>query len=139
MVRFVKVQLKRSETTKMQCEVAAWELPVFLAANGEENCRVLSERFVPRDPPEAGFEYDRLSQRYRAAQAKDGGPSEGQPFVTLVYGPGSMGVERLAAEIRKAQVEMPDPLDGLEIDPLNEGPSFGELVRGAEGPVALDV
>lgn len=97
---YARVFLDRSETTKLIVSIPPWEVPVFAAVNGEEACRVLPEKvLVERDLPDADTEYDRLALRYKEDR------DSGQPFVALVYGPRSVGVPKLAAEIAKCATD----------------------------------
>lgn len=123
MIRYVTVVVKLTETSKRHLEVVAWEVPVLMAVH-EGKCRVVdgSEKLIARDPPDAGYEFDRLERRYKAPRNADGAVTE-VPFVALIYGHGSVGIGKLADAIREHVVTS-------EIDPLS--------LDGAEDAVPTD-
>lgn len=135
MFKYSRVQLDRSETTKLMVDVAPWEVAVLAAVNGGDRVFVVGETPVRKQLPNAGLEYDRLAAKYKS----DG---SGREYVSLVYGEGERGVKALADEIAKAgavakvaPVQTPeydagdDPLRGLYED---SAVIEGEVVELAE-------
>jgi hypothetical protein len=129
MLKYLNVEVGRSETTVFHEVIAPWELPVLAAVNGEDVTKVVGSTEVRRPLPDPGFEYDRMATKY--GTDKEGG---GQEFVALVYGLGAIGVERIAAEIRKhlpaaapAPAASVDPLDGL-FDDISETANEAEAI-----------
>jgi hypothetical protein len=122
MFKYSRVQLDRSETTKLVVDVVPWEVAMLAAVNGGDRVSVIGETPTRKSLPNAGLEYDRLAAKYKAD------PS-GREYVSLVYGEGERGVKALADEIAKAgsvakvaPVRTPeydagdDPLKGLYED-----------------------
>jgi hypothetical protein len=144
MIRYVTVRVKMSETSKRNLEVVAWEVPVLMAVH-EGKCKVLDgEKLVARDPPEVGYEFDRLARRYKEPRTEDGAV-QSTPYVALIYGTGSIGVGRLAEAIRAHTVT--DMVDPLSLDPsqddgvqdLQHQTSFAVMSGLAEEATPVDV
>lgn len=98
-MRYARVFLDRSESIKLEIEVAAWEVPVLAAVNGEEACQVLGYLDTDAETPDAAVEYDRLATKYKDNVAN------GTPWVVLVYGPGQRGVAALRKEMESTVAE----------------------------------
>jgi hypothetical protein len=132
-LRYITVRVKMTETSKRNVECYGWEVPVLMAAH-EGKCKVVEgrERLIDREPPDAGYEFDRLERKYKAPRNADGGLTE-TPFVGLIYGAGSLGVGRLADAIRQHTVT--DLVDPLSLDPGTEVPVDGGASLGV-GSVA---
>lgn len=140
MLRYVTVRVKLTETSKRNCEVYAWEVPVLMAAH-EGKCKVVEgkERLIDRDPPDAGFEFDRLERKYKAPRNADGGMTE-TPFVALIYGTASRGLDALAEAIDQHTVtDLVDPLsmDGAEDAPLEAAPLGVGTVAEEATPISV--
>lgn len=140
MPKYVLLSVNRSEVSVLRVAVAPWEVPVLVAVNGDDRCIVEGETPARRDYeyPDARSEYERLETKYGIDN------TSGQSFVGMVYGVGSLGIERLAKEIEKASdadsavalaAEM-GPAGDAEVDPTAElfadAPSMAEGVRAIE-------
>jgi len=97
-MKYVSVQLIRSETESVQRDMPPWEVAVLQMVHGPEKVKVVGEKDVPdQDYPDAYQEFDRLSQRYGADTKSD------VYFVAAVYGQPPFGVTKLAEEIERAK------------------------------------
>jgi hypothetical protein len=108
-IKAVQVKVRRSEVIEPVAIFAAWELPILEAMHLE--VAVLQELTLPRDPPDALAEYQRLETRYGRTTNEDG--TRGLPFVAAVYGQFNVGQSRLADAIKAATVEAPTGAEDL--------------------------
>lgn len=88
-------------------ELPEWEIPVIEEVFGDGNILRVRSVDLPKQAPDASAEFDRLAQVYGG----NGNPRV--PFVEQVYGPGTLGKQRLAEQIEKATLE-----EAPEADPL---------------------
>lgn len=99
-VLYYQVLLEKNEHCSTPVWVYPWELPVFSAAHRHSGITELGKRtFNKRFAPNAQTEYDRLAQRYKGPEGQD------MPYVTTVYGPGSLGVKKLHEAMVEAAKE----------------------------------
>lgn len=142
-MRYVKVFLDRDETTKMDVDMPAWEALVFAAVNGHEHCKPMHYFSVDREMPSAQEEYDRLRAKYR-----DNSEASGQSWVSLVYGPGAVGIaklEKVMAEHARiegsgetdADVVVEPPTDDAEAE-LMADLGIGGTSDTADGDAAIE-
>jgi hypothetical protein len=128
---YTNLEVQKSEVSVITVAIAPWEVPVFEAVNGEDRCKVTGKTEVRRELPDANDEYTRLDLKYKAN-------GDGQSYVGMVYGIGSIGVERLAKEIDNARVvETASPAGDVgDDDPTAE--LFRDAPVMAEGARAIE-
>src|SRR4249920_948950 len=98
MVRYDVIRVNRSEVHSAPVSVAPWETPVLTIVNGEDRCFPMGTVDTENDYPDAQSEYDRLEIKYRSDN------ESGHSYVGMVYGMGSIGVQRLRKAIEDARL-----------------------------------
>ena len=110
-IRYVRLNIRRSELHTVEVAVPAWEVPIIEAMHGkpdegETAVTVLGDTLIEKKPPRPADEYTRLANRYKDAKNDDG--SKSLPYVSAVYGQFGVGQGALASAIRAATVELSD-------------------------------
>jgi hypothetical protein len=103
MIRCHRVEIRKDEHTTLPTAVPAWELPILQVVHGPDNVKVVGEKLIDRQPPEAHDEFVRLTNRYGRSEQEDG--TKGPPFTHIVWG--QLGQQKLAEAIQSAITEAP--------------------------------
>ena len=94
-MRYVIVQLTRSEASERVSEFRPWEVPILKLIHGEPYVNVVGEIDYPKVPyPDPYAEYERLDSRYKHGEESEVG------YTRQVYG---IGPVQLAKAISEAQ------------------------------------
>ncbi len=124
MFKYVRVQIRKSETTSVTKEVPPWEVAVLAAVNGGDCVVELGETPVDRALPDPSAEYDRLALKYKVDTAT------GVAYVAAVYGAGRRGVVQLAQEIERARAAAESPAVRTEQYDAGDDPLAGLFDEG---------
>ncbi len=100
MIRCARVELRKHECSTLSGAYPAWELPILQAVHGPDNVKVVGEKLIARDPPDAHDEFTRLTNRYGRSRDENGNYST--HFCHMVYG--QLGGDRKLAEAIKEHV-----------------------------------
>lgn len=103
-MKHLEVLIERDERLSIPKVVPAWVVPVLGIIHSPEKVNVVRELDVEREAPNAELEFDRLEKCY-------GGPPNGAPWVTEIYGQPPRGVRELQRAIDEAcePVQSDDP------------------------------
>ncbi len=106
-MRYLHVSVARSENLRPVSYFPGWEVALLQHVHGIEAIEVVGEDEFSRPwPRDAAAEYDRLALRYGKIEGTD------QTIVSIVYGPGVQGMQRLAQAMAQAKREADEnPID----------------------------
>lgn len=96
-MRYVIVEVTRSEASARVSEFRPWEVPILQQIHGEPLVQVLGEKDYDKIPyPDPQVEIERLESRYKNPEGSN------QSYVAMVFG---LGVTGLARAIKDAERE----------------------------------
>lgn len=96
-MRYVIVQVTRSEASERVSEFRPWEVPILQQIHGESLVQVLGEKDYDKIPyPDAQAELERLESRYKSPEGSN------QSYVAMVFG---LGINGLGRAIKDAERE----------------------------------
>lgn len=103
MLKYVEVEIRRSEMSTVVKQVAEWELPILEVMHGEP--KHIRDIPVDRPEPSAKEEMERLQNAYGVTRDENG--VRGITYVESVYGQHRPGIQALERAIRAANMSMP--------------------------------
>ena len=137
-LRYARVFVDKSETTKLEVQVPVWEVPVLADVMGEgitiQDYQWVEKRGKRDFIPDAAAEFDRLANKYGTDAGAD------KSHVVNAYGGGSFGLEKLAGEIAKNSKESEAeliPAGDVSDDPFADL-GLLDAPRVAEGATAIE-
>lgn len=106
MLKYVEVDIRRSEMSTVRKQVAEWEVPILDVMHGQNGpIAVVREIPVDRPAPTGQEEMERLRSTYGVTRDENG--MRGITYVESVYGQHRPGVQTLERAIQAAQMDMP--------------------------------
>jgi len=92
-MRYVLVQLTRSEASERVSEFRPWEVAILKLIHGDAYVNVVGEKDYPKVPyPDPYTEYERLDSRYKSPEGSD------VSYTRAVYGIGPIQLGKAIAE-----------------------------------------
>lgn len=104
MIRCIRADIRKDEHTTLPVAVPEWEIPILEVVHGPDNVKVVGEKLIARDPPDARDEFVRLTNRYGKSENDDG--TKGPYFTHIVFG--QLGQSKLEEAIARAIVAAPE-------------------------------
>lgn len=106
MLKYVEVEIRRSEMSTVTKQVAEWEVPILDVMHGANApIRIIRDIPVDRPAPTGQEEMERLRSAYGVTRDENG--FRGITYVESVYGQHRPGVQALERAINAAQMNMP--------------------------------
>jgi len=105
MIRCVRVEIRKNESSTLNEAYPAWELPILEAVHRPDNVKVIGEKLIDRAPPNPQDEFDRLVARY--GRSRDDNGNYSTHYTHMVYGQIG-GAAQLAKAINEHVVDAPE-------------------------------